>query len=41
MDAMLAFNGRTWIVRAWELRGSPLGEDEGEVRFALKADAVG
>lgn len=40
-DAVLAFNGRTWIVRSWELRGSPNGEDFGEVRFALKADAVG
>jgi hypothetical protein len=40
-DAVLAFNGRTWIVRSWELRGSPMGEDLGEVRFALKAEAVG
>jgi hypothetical protein len=40
-DAVLAFNGRTWIVRSWDLRGSPTGEDWGEVRFALKADAVG
>jgi hypothetical protein len=40
-DAVLAFNGRTWVVRSWELRGSPNGEDLGEVRFALKADAVG
>jgi hypothetical protein len=40
-DAVLAFNGRTWIVRSWELRGSPNGEDMGEVRFALKADSVG
>jgi hypothetical protein len=40
-DAVLAFNGRTWIVRSWELRGSPNGEDMGEVRFALKADSIG
>jgi hypothetical protein len=40
-DAVLAFNGRTWIVRSWELIGSPNGEDLGEVRFALKADAIG
>jgi hypothetical protein len=33
---VLAFNGRTWIVRSWELRGSPNGEDFGEVRFLLK-----
>jgi hypothetical protein len=39
MDAALAFNGRTWVVRSYELRGSPMGEDWGEVRFALKADA--
>jgi hypothetical protein len=36
-DAMLAFNGRTWVVRSYELRGSPNGEDLGEVRFLLKA----
>ena len=40
-DAVLAFNGRTWIIRSWEMIGSPNGEDFGEVRFALKADAVG
>jgi hypothetical protein len=38
-DALLAFNGRTWIVRSWELRGSPNGEDLGEVRFLLKEAA--
>jgi len=37
IDAMLAFNGRTWTVRSYELRGSPNGEDFGEVRFLLKA----
>jgi hypothetical protein len=40
-DAVLAFNGRTWTARSWELRGSPLGEDWGEVRFLLKEAAVG
>lgn len=40
-DAVLAFNGRTWIIRSWEIRGNPNGEDLGEVRFALKADSVG
>ena len=35
--ATLQFNGRTWSVRAHELRGSPNGEDFGEVRFQLKA----
>lgn len=37
MDAALSFNGRDWIVRSYELRGSPNGEDNGEVRFLLKA----
>jgi hypothetical protein len=36
-DAMLSFNGRTWIVRSYELGGSPNGEDLGQVRFLLKA----
>ena len=40
-DAVLAFNGRTWTVRSYELRGSPNGEDLGEVRFLLKEAAVG
>jgi hypothetical protein len=39
-DAVLAFNGRSWIVRSWELRGSPMGEDWGEVRFMLKESAL-
>jgi hypothetical protein len=39
-DAVLAFNGRTWVVRSWELRGSPMGEDWGEVRFLLKESAL-
>ena len=37
VDAVLTFNGRTWSVRSYELRGSPNGEDLGEVRFLLKA----
>lgn len=41
MDAILAFNGRTWVVRSYEIRGSPNGEDLGEVRFLLKEAAVG
>jgi hypothetical protein len=40
MDAALAFNGRTWTVRSYELRGSPNGEDLGEVRFLLKEAAL-
>jgi hypothetical protein len=39
-DAVLAFNGRSWVVRSWELRGSPMGEDWGEVRFLLKEAAL-
>jgi hypothetical protein len=41
LDAVLAFNGRSWIVRSYELRGSPMGEDLGEVRFLLKEAALG
>lgn len=37
LDAVLSFNGRSWMVRSYELRGSPNGEDVGEVRFLLKA----
>lgn len=40
-DALLSFNGRTWTVRSYELRGSPNGEDAGEVRFLLKAASDG
>jgi hypothetical protein len=40
-DALLVFNGRNWVVRSWELRGSPMGEDFGEVRFLLKEAALG
>jgi hypothetical protein len=35
----LTFNGRSWIVRSHDLRGSPNGEDLGEVRFSLKSSA--
>jgi len=38
VDAVLTFNGRTWTVRSYELRGSPNGEDLGEVRLLLKAN---
>jgi len=37
MDASLNFNGRSWLVRSYELRGSPNGEGSGEVLFLLKA----
>jgi hypothetical protein len=40
-DAALSFNGRSWTVRSYELRGSPNGEDLGEVRFLLKATEIG
>jgi hypothetical protein len=36
-NSMLAFNGRIWVVRSYELRGSPNGEDVGEVRFLLRS----
>ena len=36
-EAVLTFNGKSWTVRSYELRGSPNGEDQGEVRFLLKA----
>jgi hypothetical protein len=36
-DAVLSFNGKDWTVRSYELRGSPNGEDQGEVRFLLRA----
>lgn len=39
-QAVLAFNGRTWSVRSWEVRGSPMGEDLGEVRFLLQEAAT-
>jgi len=40
-DASLTFNGRDWTVRSYELRGSPNGEELGEVRFLLKAASDG
>jgi hypothetical protein len=39
VGATITFNGRNWMVRSHELRGSPNGEDFGEVRFLLKASA--
>ena len=41
LDAVLTFNGRTWVVRSYELMGSPNGEDLGEVRFLLKETSGG
>jgi hypothetical protein len=41
LDAVLEFNGRTWVVRSYELRGSPNGEDQGWVRLLLKEPAIG
>lgn len=41
LAATLTFNGRTWVVRSYELRGSPMGEDLGEVRFLLKEHTGG
>lgn len=41
IDATLAFNGRTWTVRSYELQGDLNGEDLGEVRFLLKAVDAG
>jgi hypothetical protein len=40
LDAAIAFNGRTWTVRSYELRGSPMGEDAGEVLLLLKETAA-
>jgi hypothetical protein len=39
LGATLTFNGQTWIVRSYELRGSPAGEDAGEVLLLLKEAA--
>jgi hypothetical protein len=41
LGATIAFNGRTWTVRSYELRGSPNGEDAGEVLFLLKEHTGG
>ena len=41
LGAALTFNGLSWVVRSYELRGSPMGEDLGEVRFMLKEAALG
>jgi hypothetical protein len=41
LDATLAFNGRTWTVTNYDFRGSPNGEDLGEVQFFLKASSGG
>jgi len=34
--SVLTFNGRSWTVRSHEVRGSPNGEDLGEVRLLLQ-----
>jgi hypothetical protein len=39
--ALLAFNGRTWVVRKGDVLGSPNGEDLGEVWFLLTEASVG
>ena len=41
VGAMIVFNDRTWTVRSYELRGSPNGEDAGEVLFLLKEHTGG
>lgn len=41
VGALIAFNGRDWTVRSYELRGSPNGEDAGEVLFLLKEHTGG
>jgi len=38
INSVLAFNGRTWRIRNAEPRGSPNGEDQGEVRFSLASE---
>jgi hypothetical protein len=35
VDATLTFNGQTWRITSFEMRGSPQGENAGEVRFIL------
>lgn len=37
VNSMLAFNGRIWIIRSYELQGCPNGEDLGQVRFLLRS----
>src|SRR5262245_36364588 len=39
INSVLSFNGRMWVVRSYELRGSPNGEDVGEVHFLLRSDS--
>jgi hypothetical protein len=34
--AAIAFNGRSWRIASHEMRPSPAGEDEGEVRLILE-----
>src|SRR5262245_8074680 len=35
--ATLTFNGQSWLVESFEMRGSPQGENAGAVRFKLSA----
>ena len=41
VDSVISFNGRSWKVLASEPRGSPNGEDVGELRLLLKEAFVG
>lgn len=41
VGAAISFNERDWTVRSYELRGSPMGEDWGEVRLLLKEQTDG
>jgi hypothetical protein len=35
VDGLITFNGATWQITSFEMRGSPQGENAGEVRFIL------
>jgi len=39
INSVLSFNGRMWVVRSYELRGNPNGEDFGEIHFLLRSDS--
>ena len=38
VNSILSFNGRMWVVYNYDLKGSPNGEDQGEVRFLLRSN---
>jgi len=38
ISSVLSFNGRMWVVRSYDVRGCPNGENVGEVRFLLRSD---